>query len=155
MANVKTLYRSCDNKILGGVGAGLAEYFEIDPTLVRLVIALSFVAGFGFLAYLLAWVIIPLDPKCEGGKTGAEEIKEHAEKVASEFKKAVEDDKKSNDYKPSSDNLRFWLGLILIFFATSLILQNLFGYSLWHNFWPIILVAIGIALITGSMERKK
>ncbi|HZK54004.1 MAG TPA: PspC domain-containing protein [Desulfosporosinus sp.] len=58
----KRLYRSSlDNKI-GGVCGGIAEYFELDPSLVRMgAILLLFVAGTGFLAYLVAWVFIPLD----------------------------------------------------------------------------------------------
>lgn len=68
----KKLYRSCKDKILGGVAGGLGEYFEIDPTLIRLVFALAFLSGFGFVAYLIAWIIIPLDPSCVVQKTGAE-----------------------------------------------------------------------------------
>ncbi|EGW40529.1 PspC domain-containing protein [Desulfosporosinus sp. OT] len=60
----KNLYRSSQNKQLGGVCGGLAEYLEIDPSLVRIAgILLLFVAGTGFLAYLVAWLVIPLDTK--------------------------------------------------------------------------------------------
>ncbi len=58
---VKRLYRaSREDSIIAGVCAGIADYFEIDPVLVRLLWVL-FVFGFGFgiLAYLLAWIIIP------------------------------------------------------------------------------------------------
>lgn len=58
----KRLYRSSLDKKIGGVCGGLAEYFELDPSLVRMgAILLLFVAGTGFLAYLVAWVIVPLD----------------------------------------------------------------------------------------------
>lgn len=58
----KKLTRSTDNKMLGGVCAGIAEYLGLDPTLVRLGYAcLSFfTAGFpGILFYILACIIIP------------------------------------------------------------------------------------------------
>lgn len=59
----KRLYRSNLDKKLGGVCGGLAEYLELDPSLVRLgTIFLLFVAGVGFLAYFVAWVVIPIDP---------------------------------------------------------------------------------------------
>ena len=60
----KKLYRSGENKVLGGVCGGLGEYFDIDPILIRLawVIAI-FVLGTGLLAYLIAWIIIPRNPK--------------------------------------------------------------------------------------------
>ena len=58
----KQLYRSSMDKQLGGVCGGVAEYFELDPSIVRIgAILLLFVAGTGFLAYLVAWAIIPLD----------------------------------------------------------------------------------------------
>ncbi|MBR9681908.1 MAG: PspC domain-containing protein [Candidatus Altiarchaeota archaeon] len=61
---IKRLYRSGEDKMIGGVCGGLAEYFEIDPTLVRLAWAVSvFFWGTGVLAYILAWIIVPRNPK--------------------------------------------------------------------------------------------
>ena len=58
----KRLCRSSLDKQLGGVCGGIGEYLEIDPSLVRIgTILLLFVAGTGFLAYLVAWMVIPLD----------------------------------------------------------------------------------------------
>ena len=56
----KRLYRSKKDKIIGGVCGGIAEYFNIDPTIIRIlavIIALAY--GSGILAYLIAWIIIP------------------------------------------------------------------------------------------------
>lgn len=58
----RRLYRSESDRILGGVCGGLAEVYDIDPTLIRLVaVALFFGAGTGLLAYLVAWLIIPTE----------------------------------------------------------------------------------------------
>lgn len=59
----KRLYRSSTNRQIAGVCGGLAEYFDIDPTIVRLgwIIAL-FCAGGGLLAYIIAAIVIPKDP---------------------------------------------------------------------------------------------
>ena len=58
--NGKRLYRSESNRMLCGVCAGIAEYFNLDPTLVRLAWALFCVlGGSGVLAYILAAIIIP------------------------------------------------------------------------------------------------
>ena len=55
----KKLYRS-HNKMIAGVCGGLGEFFEMDPTLIRLIWAITIlVAGFGVLAYIAAWIIIP------------------------------------------------------------------------------------------------
>ena len=58
--NGKRLYRSESNRMLCGVCAGIAEYFTLDPTLIRLAWALFCVlGGSGVLAYILAAIIIP------------------------------------------------------------------------------------------------
>ena len=58
--NVKRLYRRESNRMLCGVCAGIAEYFNLDPTLIRLAWALFCVlGGSGVLAYILAAIIIP------------------------------------------------------------------------------------------------
>ena len=58
---MKKLYRSEIDKMLGGVCGGLAEYFGIDSTIVRLATAFLMLASFGtvFLAYIIALIIIP------------------------------------------------------------------------------------------------
>lgn len=59
----KKLYRSRNEKMLGGVCGGLAEYFCIDPTWVRLIfIFFSLLAGFALILYLIMWVVVPLRP---------------------------------------------------------------------------------------------
>ena len=58
----KKLYRSTSNKMVAGVCAGLGEYLNIDPTIVRLIWALVGLTGAGILAYLVAALIIPEKP---------------------------------------------------------------------------------------------
>lgn len=59
----KRLYKSNANKMIGGVCGGIAEYFNIDPTLVRLAWILFCAAGgSGFIAYLIAAIVIPQNP---------------------------------------------------------------------------------------------
>lgn len=61
----KKLYKSNQNKMLDGVCSGIAEYFGIDPTVVRLIWALfSLMGGCGILAYIIAAIIIPRNPVC-------------------------------------------------------------------------------------------
>ena len=58
----KKLYRSTTNKTIAGVCAGLAEYLNIDPTIVRVIWALVGLSGTGLLAYLVCALIIPEKP---------------------------------------------------------------------------------------------
>ena len=63
---MKNLYRSNRNKMLAGVCGGIGEYFGIDPTIVRLLWVLCCaIGGSGFLAYIIAAIIMP-DAPAEG-----------------------------------------------------------------------------------------
>jgi len=54
------LYRSSKEKVIGGVCGGLAEYFGIDPIIMRLLFLVFLFAGFGLLIYIIAWIFIPI-----------------------------------------------------------------------------------------------
>ncbi|MDZ7934183.1 MAG: PspC domain-containing protein [Emticicia sp.] len=57
---IKKFYRDNDNKVLGGVGGGLAAYFGVDVTVIRLLFVLGvFLFGTGFLAYIILWIVAP------------------------------------------------------------------------------------------------
>ena len=59
----KKLYRSVNNKMLGGVAAGLGEYLNIDPTIIRLgFVALALMGGPGIVIYLIMWLVVPPEP---------------------------------------------------------------------------------------------
>lgn len=85
------LYRNVDDQIIGGVGSGVAAYFGVDPTIVRLVMfIIIFFGGFGFLLYLVLWLIVP------AAKTEAEKLEMRGEPVTiaaleAQLKERVED----------------------------------------------------------------
>ena len=57
---IKKFYRDNDNKVLGGVCSGLAAYFGVDITVIRLLFVLGvFLFGTGFLAYIILWIVAP------------------------------------------------------------------------------------------------
>lgn len=69
----KKLYRSRNEKMLGGVCGGLAEYFGIDPTWVRLIfIFFSLLAGFALILYLIMWVVVPLRPALDNSSNNSD-----------------------------------------------------------------------------------
>jgi phage shock protein PspC (stress-responsive transcriptional regulator) len=60
----RRLMRSTQDRMIGGVCGGLAEHLRIDPTIVRIgAIALTFLGGVGIVAYLIAWIVVPEDPR--------------------------------------------------------------------------------------------
>ncbi len=120
------LYRSTSSKVIGGVCGGLGEYFDVDPVLVRVITVLLFLAtGFGILAYIIAWIIIPKRPL-------------DVEPVPADRK------------YPSWS--RYLPGLILIAIGIILLIQESWYWFDWDEFWPVILVAVGLVLI---FRRKK
>lgn len=60
----KRIYRSRTDKIVAGICGGLGEYFSIDPVIIRIIfIILLLSVGSGILIYLIAWIVIPLEPE--------------------------------------------------------------------------------------------
>ena len=58
--NIRRLYRSKNDKVLAGVCGGVAEYFAVDPVIVRVLWVLAiFLGGLGIIAYIIAWIIVP------------------------------------------------------------------------------------------------
>ena len=62
---VKRLYRSGKERILGGVCGGIAEYLNVDPTIIRIIWVLFTLASLGtaVIFYLILWLIVPKNPK--------------------------------------------------------------------------------------------
>jgi len=60
----KRLYRSRDERVIWGVCGGIAKYFDLDPTLIRIIAVLTlFFALTGILIYIILTIIIPLEPR--------------------------------------------------------------------------------------------
>ncbi len=65
----RRLYRSQTDKMLGGVCAGLGQYLDVDPTVIRLIFILAaLLGGHGILLYLILWLVMP--PENQVTKTG-------------------------------------------------------------------------------------
>jgi len=132
----KQLYRSKTDRVLGGVSGGLADYFEVDSTLIRIIfIILFFSGGAGLLLYLVLWLIIPSRP----GKKIAEEdtIKENVEEIKT---RAEEIGQKQG---------RQWFGILLLSLGVIFLLRNLGFFRIFvGRLWPIVLVFIGIIMLT-------
>lgn len=70
----KRLYRVAEKKVVAGVCTGLGKYFNLDPVVVRLAwILFACLWGSGLVAYLIAWIIVPEQPKIDGGHVNYEQ----------------------------------------------------------------------------------
>ncbi len=134
---VRKLYRSSSDRMLGGVCGGLAEYFNIDSTLMRILwVVFTLVGGAGLLLYIVSLIIIPLNPG----------------EAASEVKKS----------KTGSSGL-IW-GIVLIALGLIVLAGNfnwVFFPFFWGGFalfWPLLIIVAGLALIFAGrrgLESKK
>jgi phage shock protein PspC (stress-responsive transcriptional regulator)/F0F1-type ATP synthase assembly protein I len=166
----KRLYRSCSDKLIGGVAAGIAEYFSIDPVIIRLIfVLLAFPGGIGIIFYIVAMVIIPEDPKCakdkgedtkgkpldntRGKKIDEEKIKEKAKEFAEEIKSAAQNFSQNQQEKGNRLDSRLIFGLVILAIGVMFLFQNLLGFNVWSAFWPIILIIIGAAILINDSKK--
>ena len=79
------LYRSEDDRILGGVCGGIAEVYDLDPSLVRITTLLIVLfTGVGVLPYIAAWLIIPTESELKKREDDSEQQAESAEESEEE-----------------------------------------------------------------------
>ncbi len=158
----KRLYRSQSDRMIAGVCGGLAEYFDIDPTIVRVIaILLIFASGLGILAYIILAIVIPsesskaTEPK-DTIKENVEEMKETASKLGRELQSTMagkEDD--SEEVAKVRHRRRNLFGIIIIVLGVIFLLGSFdfFWWFSWGNLWPLVLVAIGMLIILSVRRR--
>lgn len=135
----KKLKRSSTNKVIGGVCGGLGDYFDVDPVFVRILfVLLAVTTGVGFVAYFVAWIIMPKDEK---------------------FVEAAYSNSNSNHIKVEKKEYASWNrylpGLILIGIGLFLLAKdNIFWFD-WEEFWPLALIVIGVVLIFKKKTIKQ
>ena len=145
----RRLRRDANRGVIGGVAAGFAEYFDLDPILPRIgFVVLTLASGFGILLYLVCWVIMPRDA------------------TRSPAHSSSSDDATTT---PVGDGMadaagpgrgRVIVGSILIVMGTLLLLDRFppfgrpgwLGSIPWTNLWPVVLVALGIAMMLEAVR---
>lgn len=145
----KKIYRSKDDYLIAGVCGGLASFFKIDSTLVRVIfILLVLSGGSGFLIYLILWLIIPK----EGGKMVKvdrdKKIKEFANDLGDKAQDMAKEIKREINYSKKRGS---FFGLVLIILGGIVLVNKLFPVQIdWEYVWPGILIFLGLYL----MARK-
>lgn len=147
------LYRSRKDRVFGGVAGGIARSLNADPAIVRLIFALLvIVAGGGLLLYLILWIAIPEEPwefyQESGSGGGTNPINETS---------AQESANPQPFYPARRNNGTLIVGLILIVFGALFLMERFLPniHFRFHDFWPLIIVFAGIALIASSLTGIK
>lgn len=144
----QNLYKSRTNKVFAGVCGGLAEYFKVDPTLIRLAWALAFfVGGSGFVLYILALIIMPEGP-VEQAKASSTPppiviMDDEEDEASTPPPFATANSTKGN----GEEKRRQILGLILVAIGGYFLLERFFPVFEFDNWWPLILVVLGFFIL--------
>lgn len=176
----KRLFRNEHDKVVAGVSSGLAEYLQVDITIVRLLFVLStlFLAGGGIIVYIVMWIVVPVnnDPLAKMKK-----FNEQFEKHKSAFNGPFDAPQNTSETKWNTPNTDFNTfnnmnsfqkpqsndtgktigGLILLVLGFYFLLRQLDILPHWLNIWkiyklwPLALVAIGISLIFRNQRKTE
>lgn len=156
MNMTEKLYRSVREKMLGGVCGGLADYFSVDVTLVRLIVLVAtFAGGVGILAYVAGWIIIPVNPNEQGRQTEPQnrDMGETIQGMLSDVNDAttgifLQKEHEKLEKPENHGNRSKMAGGILVALGVYFLLERFLPY--WFDLgkmWPLLLILIGMAII--------
>ena len=138
----KQLFRNKQKGKIGGVCAGLGEYFEVDITLIRalfLVALLGF--GSGFLMYIILWIVLP------------ERSQTFQENNSNETFEANESTVSPKEIKLKKENV---IGaLVLITLGVIFLADEFIPWISFQKLWPLILISIGIGMLYTNAKKNQ
>ena len=147
------LVKSKTDHVIWGVCGGIAEYFKVDPVIVRLAfVVLVLINGVGILLYIILAIIMPEAEQADLPQKDI--IEKNIEGMTEQVKEAIE---RMDDEAPAqkkTENSR-WLGVILILLGTYF-LMNSFHLLSWVRsdlFWALLLILIGIVFLVKCVVR--
>ena len=176
----KKLYRDEYHKMLGGVCSGLAEYFDMDVTIVRLLFALTFfIMGAGLGTYIILWIVLPRkgypynnfnnptvdytvppqqpgEPFTVGSNPFANRGYSGSVYENKSFGGIPSSNNPIESLPPKKSHAGIIIGLVLIFIGAAILIDE---YDLIPDFefdrlWPAVLVLVGAALIVSGQKRQ-
>jgi len=138
----RRLTRSRD-RMLGGVAGGLAEYFDFDPTVMRLLVVLGVLLSGGtvILVYLVMWIVVPEESGASGGGSSSSDSAANAAGVP-----------RAGDH----DRTQI-IGIVLIAIGGLILLNQVaffdtLGWRVMRFWWPGLLILGGIALLAARRD---
>ena len=131
----KKLQRDTQHKVIGGVCAGLANYFGTDASLIRLLLAFMILfAGTGIGLYLILWIVMP---------AGDAQTTEILDAVVTDTSQT-----------PHANKGSLVVGLILIGLGALGLLHRFVPAFNWQMVWRILLIALGLVLLIPKKDTK-
>lgn len=166
----KKLYRDEYHKVLGGVCSGLAEYFEMDVTIVRLLFAFTFfIMGVGLIPYIVLWIVLPRKDYTFNNPKYNPTVDYTVPPAGTTFTTPPPDSPFSSGYQSSApgytpvgippkprSNAGTIFGMVLIILG-AIILIDEFDWIPDFDFgrlWPVVLLFVGAALIVSGQKKR-
>jgi phage shock protein PspC (stress-responsive transcriptional regulator) len=148
----RRLYRSLTDKVIGGVAGGVAQYLDVDPSIVRVVWALLalLTGGVFFVLYIVMWIVVPVAPGSmlmppEGGDAAAGEP--GAASPSSWSGQSAQWARQRSGGGP-------WIfGLVLIGLGAYFLVREYFPEINLDRLWPLGLVLLGVLLLFVALRR--
>lgn len=154
----RRLYRSVADRRIGGVAAGTATYFDIDPSISRVLwLVLAIVSGGLFvIVYLVMWAVVPEEPYPAAGASPPAS-------ASPSLEASVDEPAAEGSAVPGSSpmagagtrpNGRLVLGAILILIGAWFLADRFLPWLDWDLVWPVGLVVIGILVLATALRRS-
>jgi len=155
----RRLYRCRQNRLIAGVASGIAEYFDVDPTLVRVLWILSiFFGGLGLFAYVVMAIIMPLEPE-EIPVANASSTDPTTEATGTPVPAPSGWHSTPATHRhPSRDNGRLvtFVGIALMLFGALALVETLLPDLAdgGRFIWPAFILGIGVLLVASAVRRE-
>lgn len=156
----RRLYRSRTDTVIGGVAAGLANYLNADPALVRVAwaILVPLTGGAALLAYIVAWIVVPEEPSAaapfvSGGTVGDEATDPTTgQPIAGGEPGTGWTPSEPVRREPGNAGLVVGAGLVLL--GLWFLLRDYLPDFDWGLVWPLIIVGIGVVILVSASRNR-
>lgn len=154
MRNSKKLYRSRKDKVISGVAGGLADYFDIDVVIFRLLfVLLALMGGGGVIGYIILWIVAPMEPAFATYTDAPAGNQPDPGKTQADSPEGKRENSGSNSDRKS--NTSMIAGIILILVGLFFLANRLMPWFQLENFWPLLLIIGGVFIIEPNLIKSK
>jgi phage shock protein PspC (stress-responsive transcriptional regulator) len=150
-------YRDKSKGVVGGVCAGLSEYFGVAPALLRVIFALWALSGSGIGAYIILWIILP--DKATLGIPNQSTVRDNVNEIGSEARslgKELRGIFGAGEAPQASPSRRLlFLGGFIVLLGLGLLAESLhlLGWFAFDRLWPVVLILFGVVLLNRAVRR--
>ncbi|MBQ2499444.1 MAG: PspC domain-containing protein [Bacteroidales bacterium] len=152
MEGNKVLYRSRRNRVIAGVCAGLADYFNIDISLMRVLFFVALLCGsFGFWMYVILWIVVPEENIIGPGTN--DQYRSQNTNYGETIDITPNEEGEPNNEKKSVSGAMI-ASLILIFIGLVALIDNFTSLAWVWKLLPVPLIMIGVIILMNSLKNN-